>query len=182
MNETLIAEILVGFIGPVVIGLLFRSFEHQRNRKNQVTETYQRYNSVELLKARAVSWEFLSGHYAEDPQPWSVFYSDRAVIPGVNREPFWEAHDYVVQVGTFWSLLGVLAQQGEVDVQMAKALFQKPYGDWAVALRHLRRVTLAAGETVPDWLEALPDLDRFFCEGRTDLPDELPVLKRRTSS
>ncbi|REK20664.1 MAG: hypothetical protein DWQ40_05055 [Actinobacteria bacterium] len=111
-----------------------------------------------MLRARADAWEFLTGHYASQPQPWSTFYSDRRETD-FDRRPYWDAHDSLVMVASEWALLGVLYEEERVDEELARRLFSHQYRSWAVAFRFVRDVTVSAGETPPTWSALLETLD-----------------------
>jgi hypothetical protein len=172
---------LVGvLLAPIIIGLFFQAFERQRERSREATELFGRYNSLDMLEARAKAWDFFSGTYARYPRPWSMFYSDRTRYVGVDREPLWAAHDDIVMVASTWALLAVLLDERRIDKRLARRLFTVQYRGWAVAFRQVRDVTAGAGEPPPEWATFLTILDKWLLAAdEQPLPNALPLPSSR---
>jgi hypothetical protein len=162
-------------LGPIIIGLFFQAFETRRERSREATELFHRYNSPEMLGARDRAWDFFSSTYAARPQPWRMFYSDGTLYAGVDRGPLRAMHSDIVMIASTWALLAVLINEHRIDARLARTLFEIQYRAWGVALRQVRDVTIAAGDTPPEWTLLLAVLDRHLLPaGEGPLPNRLP--------
>ena len=168
---------LVGaLLGPLIIGLFFGAFERRRERSRELSELFRYYNGAEVLGARARAWAYLSTDYAAVPLPWSLFYSDRRTIHGVDRSGPQTAHDDIVMVASAFTLLAVLIQEKRVDPGMAKRLFATQYQGWAIAFRQIRDVTSGSGEKAPEWASFLSLLDSVMLDPvEAPFPNRLPI-------
>jgi hypothetical protein len=180
-EETIVAietvlNLLSVVVGPIIIGLFFQGFEARRERSREATDLFHRYNSPEMLNARDRAWDFFSSTYAAQPQPWRMFYSDGSLTPGVDRGPLRARHADIVMIASTWALLAVLINERRIDTRLARVLFGIQYRDWGVALRQVRDVTIAAGDSAPEWTMLLPVLDRHLLSTNGDpLPNRLAV-------
>jgi hypothetical protein len=139
---------------PAIVGGLVGALAGAWVRKGQdrqalTIKQYELYHSEKMVAARTLAWDYLtSTKFIDKPLPISYFYRS----PGLSENTTYQA---IVQVMSFWYLLGVLYHENEILPDLARKLLRTQYIDWKAALEPLLKATADAHVS----LEALDLLD-----------------------
>jgi hypothetical protein len=131
----LLPAVIGGLVGAITGAIGAYMVRRGLDKQTLTIKQYELYHSDKMVAARTTAWDYLtSPQFVDRPLPISHFYRG----PGLSENATYQA---IVQVMSFWYLLGVLYDENEIVPELARKLLRTQYLDWKGALEPLLKAT-----------------------------------------